>query len=113
MVLPLRLLAGPPSIDELAVGLSVSSAPAETQRPMEKTHGIFVEDFGGFRRPRNEPLGFSGKSGMVVDVELGTTCKAKEWIPRRPLVRLAQRPRQARALPPTAQSQPLASTKEG
>ncbi|XP_063001231.1 heat shock protein beta-7 [Elgaria multicarinata webbii] len=27
---------------------------------MEKAHGIFSDDFGGFMRPRSEPLTFSG-----------------------------------------------------
>ncbi|XP_018431314.1 PREDICTED: heat shock protein beta-7-like [Nanorana parkeri] len=30
---------------------------------MDKTPGIFSEDFGKFRRPLGEPLGFSGKLG--------------------------------------------------
>uniref|UniRef100_A0A8D0GAL0 Heat shock protein family B (small) member 7 n=1 Tax=Sphenodon punctatus TaxID=8508 RepID=A0A8D0GAL0_SPHPU len=39
---------------------SSSSSPALNQdQSMEKSRGIFGEDFGNFLRPRNEPLGFT------------------------------------------------------
>nr|XP_056720918.1 heat shock protein beta-7 [Euleptes europaea] len=42
---------------------------------MEKTHGIFADDFGGFLRSRNEPLGFSaGRAGNTGNIKtLGDT----------------------------------------
>lgn len=67
--------AGPPSIHEPALGrCSLLPLPSAGQGPaseaasdprMEKAHGIFTDDFGGFRRPRNEPLGYAGKSAAA------------------------------------------------
>uniref|UniRef100_A0A8D0BET3 Heat shock protein beta-7 n=1 Tax=Salvator merianae TaxID=96440 RepID=A0A8D0BET3_SALMN len=37
--------------------------------PMEKAHGIFGDDFGGFVRPRGEPLGFTGRAGGMGNVK--------------------------------------------
>ncbi|KAM8927257.1 heat shock protein beta-7 isoform 2-T2 [Pelodytes ibericus] len=48
---------------------SSSSASSQPREPfMDKTLGIFRDDFGTFRRPLGDPQGFSGKSdqlGMV------------------------------------------------
>ncbi|XP_069096205.1 heat shock protein beta-7 isoform X1 [Pleurodeles waltl] len=46
---------------------SSSSLPPRDQY-MEKTLGIFGDDFGNFRRPRNEALGFTGRSGDAGNV---------------------------------------------
>ncbi|XP_053137428.1 heat shock protein beta-7 isoform X4 [Hemicordylus capensis] len=41
---------------------------------MEKAHGIFGEDFGGFMRPRSEPLAFTGRAGNMGNIKtLGDT----------------------------------------
>uniref|UniRef100_A0A8D0G6C9 Heat shock protein family B (small) member 7 n=1 Tax=Sphenodon punctatus TaxID=8508 RepID=A0A8D0G6C9_SPHPU len=51
---------------------SSSSSPALNQdQSMEKSRGIFGEDFGNFLRPRNEPLGFTAWPGTLGERELG------------------------------------------
>ncbi|XP_054857986.1 heat shock protein beta-7 [Eublepharis macularius] len=76
--LPLTLWGdcwGPPNTHEFAVGLCPSPRrqPSPSQ-PMEKTHGIFADDFGGFLRPRSEPSAFSGRAGNMGNIKtLGDT----------------------------------------
>ncbi|KAM9298810.1 heat shock protein beta-7 [Gastrophryne carolinensis] len=51
---------------------STSSASAGGQTPdsfMDKTLGVFSEDFGKFRRPLGDPLGFSGGSGPAQNIK--------------------------------------------
>ncbi|XP_061456911.1 heat shock protein beta-7 isoform X2 [Rhineura floridana] len=47
---------------------------SDSAHSMEKAHGIFGDDFGGFMRPRSEPLGFSGRAGGMGNIKtLGDT----------------------------------------
>ncbi|XP_053137427.1 heat shock protein beta-7 isoform X3 [Hemicordylus capensis] len=65
----------PPSAPRLTAAPSSSSRlqPSRAQ-PMEKAHGIFGEDFGGFMRPRSEPLAFTGRAGNMGNIKtLGDT----------------------------------------
>ncbi|XP_072281760.1 heat shock protein beta-7 [Pyxicephalus adspersus] len=52
-----------------------TSSSAQNREPfMDKTPGIFSEDFGKFRRPLGEPLGFSATSGPAQNMKtLGNT----------------------------------------
>uniref|UniRef100_A0A8D2JD50 Heat shock protein beta-7 n=1 Tax=Varanus komodoensis TaxID=61221 RepID=A0A8D2JD50_VARKO len=48
---------------------SASPSVLSRRHPMEKAHGIFGDDFGGFRRPHGEVLGFSGRAGGMGNIK--------------------------------------------
>ncbi|XP_005996349.1 heat shock protein beta-7 [Latimeria chalumnae] len=52
---------------------SSSSTPPRDQY-MEKARGMFTDDFGNFRRPRTEPMGFTGRPANTGNIKtLGDT----------------------------------------
>ncbi|KAG2458730.1 heat shock protein beta-7 isoform X2 [Erpetoichthys calabaricus] len=63
------------SLHQSSSSLSSSSSSSTCNDPyMDKTRGIFGEDFGSFLRPRDEPLGFTGRTGNAGNIRtLGDT----------------------------------------
>ncbi|XP_006642062.1 heat shock protein beta-7 [Lepisosteus oculatus] len=62
------------SFHQTSSSSSSSSSSACGDPYMEKTRGIFGEDFGSFLRPQGEPLAFTGRSGNAGTIRtLGDT----------------------------------------
>lgn len=44
---------------------------------MEKSRGLFAEDFGSFMRPGSDALGFSSKFESVIEMVAGISLRAR------------------------------------